>query len=271
MDIKKLSNYLKYVRAGGKQYFMLDQAVNDLKVSRKAVLMALYRIKKQGEIISPAKGLYVIVPPEHQRVGCIPAADLVPILMRYWGANYYAGLLTAALYHGASHQKPQVFQIVSNKRIKKQLVFGQICIDFIYKHDMEDLPIQDVIVHSVYLKISSPALTAVDLLLYPRRSGGLNHIATVLSELIESIDPDKLIAIARTIAEKAWMQRLGYIVEKIDPMDEISQQKIIHKLQEYLAGQKLTYVPLASELGTKNAARCPKWKIIENTTIEGDV
>ena len=174
MDVKKFSDYLKYVRAGGRQYFTLDQAVSDLQVSREAVLMALYRIKKQGEIISPAKGLYVIVPPEHQRVGCIPAADLVPLLMQYWGANYYAGLLTAALYHGASHQKPQVFQIVSNKRIKKPLVFGQIWIDCIYKRDMENLPTQDVIVHSGYLKISSPELTAMDLLLYPRRSGGLN-------------------------------------------------------------------------------------------------
>lgn len=271
MDIKKLSDYLKYVRANGRQYFTLDQAVNDLKLSREALLMALYRIKKHGEIISPAKGLYVIVPPEHQRLGCIPAADLVPILMQHWGASYYAGLLTAALYHGASHQKPQVFQIVSNKRIKKQLVFGQICIDFIYKHDMENLPIQDMIVHSGYLKISSPALTAMDLLLYSRRSGGLNHIATVLSELIEGIDPDELIAIAKTTPEKAWVQRLGYIVENIDPMDETAQQKIIQKLQGYLVGQKLTYVPLAAEIGTKNAARCPKWKIIENITIEADV
>lgn len=270
MDIKNFYDYLKHVRAGGKQYFTLDQAVNDLQLSREAVMMALYRVKKRGEVISPAKGLYIIVPPEHQRIGCIPAAELVPILMQYWNANYYAGLLTAALYHGASHQKPQVFQIVSNKRIKKQLVFGQVCIDCVYKRDMMGLPTQNVVVHSGYLKISSPELTAMDLLLYPRRSGGLNHIATVLSELIESIDPDKLIEIAKVIPENVCLQRLGYIVEAIDPMDETAQQKIIHKLQEYLAGQKLIYVPLASEIETKNAVRCSKWKIIENTTIEGD-
>lgn len=265
------NEYLKRVRANGKQYFTFDQAVKDLHLSRNSVAAALYRMRKHGEIISPAKGLYVIVPPEHQRIGCIPAADLVTILMLYWGVNYYAGLLTAALYHGASHQKPQVFQIVSNKRIKKQLVFGQICIDCIYKRDMEGLPTQDVVVHSGYLKISSPELTAMDLLMYPRRSGGLNHIATVLSELIESIDPDKLIAITQTTPEKAWLQRLGYIVEKIDPMDEMAQQKIIHKLQDYLADQKLAYVRLASEVSTKGAMRCSKWKIIENTTIEGDI
>jgi predicted transcriptional regulator of viral defense system len=270
MDIKKLREYLKHVRVNGRQYFTLDQVVGELHASRNGIAAALYRIRKRGEIISPAKGLYVIVPPEHQRVGCIPAADLVPILMRYWGVNYYAGLLTAALYHGASHQKPQVFQILSNKRIKKQLVFGQICIDCIYKRDMGGLPTQEVVVHSGHLKISSPELTALDLLLYPRRSGGLNRIATVLSELIESIDPDKLIAIAQTTPEKAWLQRLGYIVEKIKPMDETAQQKIIHKLQGYLVDQGLVYVRLASEISAKGAMRCSKWKIIENTTIEGD-
>ena len=35
--------------------------------------------------------------------------------MEYWQSKYYVGLLTAAMYHGASHQQPQIFQVVIEK------------------------------------------------------------------------------------------------------------------------------------------------------------
>jgi hypothetical protein len=60
-------------------------------------------------------------------------------------------------------------------------------------------------------------------------------------------------------------------VEKIEPMDEMAQQKILQKLQGYLVDQEVVYVRLASEISAKGAMRCSKWKIIENTTIEGDI
>lgn len=45
--------------------------------------------------MSPASGLYVIVPPEHQAYGCIPAEELIPILMEHLQADYYVALLSA--------------------------------------------------------------------------------------------------------------------------------------------------------------------------------
>lgn len=50
----------------------------------------MYKLKKKGDIISPAKHLYVIVPPEQQSIGCIPAAELVPLLMKHWSLNLIA-------------------------------------------------------------------------------------------------------------------------------------------------------------------------------------
>ena len=48
-----------------------------------------------------------------------------------------------------------------------------------------------------YLKVATPELVALDLLNYPNHAGGLNHIATVFSELIETLDPVKLINLAK--------------------------------------------------------------------------
>lgn len=264
-------DYLEHIRALGNRSFTLDQAISDLKISTSSAKSAISRLKKQGVLISPAKGFYIIIPPEYQQQGCIPAAELVPILMEHLEINYYACLLTAGLYHGATHQKSGSFQIITEKRIKRRLKFGQVNISCIYKKSLENLPTQNITVSTGYLKISSPELTAVDLLIYPKNSGGLNHIATVLTELVDAIDPNKLIALAKNLEQNIWFQRLGYILEKIDPMDVQLNQKIINALSTYLEGHKLRFVPLAPEISSVGFPRSEKWMVIENTDIESDL
>lgn len=263
-------NYLNKLRESGKLYFTLDQARMDLNASSNKVYSAIYKMKKSGNIISPAKGLYIIVPPENKPQGSIPAEDLVPILAKYLAINYYAGLLTAALYYGAAHQKPSTFQIITNKQIKRSLKFGLIKIDCVYKKTLDDLPIREIAVRPGYLKISTPELTAIDLFLYPNKSGGINHIATVLSELVESIDPDQLVALVERLKKTSVLQKLGYVLEKIEVMDTNAQQKIINTLIVYLSSKQLRFVPLVPEIGTKGFSRSKKWKVIENTTVESD-
>lgn len=269
--MERFSNYLKGIRSKGKRSFTLDQAMRDLNLKRENILTSVYRAKKRDEIISPASGLYVIVPPEHQVYGCIPADELIPILMDYIQTDYYVALLSAAAYYGASHQKSASFQIISNKRFIKPLNFGQIHIECIYKKLIVGLPTRSVTVNTGYLKVSTPEVTAMDLLRYTAKSGGLNHIATVLTELIESIDPDKLLALAQSSDEKAWIQRLGYILEKIEPMNDIVTKATIDKLSSYLTTQRRRYIPLANEQGFEGFKRNKRWNIIENTTIESDL
>ncbi len=265
------SEYLDQLRSLGRRYFSFKDIIKDLKVSENSAKSGIYRLKNEGKIISPAKGLYVIVPPEHQIQGSIPAEELVPILMKYIEADYYISLLSGASFYGAAHQKPARFQIISNKRIKHPLEFGQVKLEIIYKKSLANLPLQDFTVNTGYLKVASPQLVVLDLLSYPAKSGGLNHIATVLSELIEAIDADKLIELAEIIGEKAWLQRLGFILEKIEFMDEEKANQLIERLQKYLTGKMVAFVPLASELSNTGCSRNKKWMIIENTNIESDL
>jgi len=265
------SNYINNLRSLGNRCFTFKQVLNDLKVSIDSAKAGLYRLKKDGKLITPAKGLYVIVPPEHQPYGSIPAEDLVPILMNYFKAEYYVSLLSAAQYYGASHQKPGCFQVISNKRIKHNLEFGQVKIKLIYKTSITGLPVKDIAVSTGYLKIATPELVAFDLLNYRNQSGGLNHIATVLSELIEAIDEKKLIELANKLKEKSWVQRLGYILEQIETMDEKKTKNIIGILQQHLSGKTKFFIPLASEIATVESPRVKKWMIIANTNIESDL
>lgn len=263
--------YLKKLQVYGRLYFTVEDAVKELGMPKENIYNVISRLKKKGELISPAKGLYVIVPDEHSMEGCIPAEALVPILMKHLKIPYYAGLLTAAMYHGATHQKPSIFQVVTTKRFKKDLHIGKIRIAFLYKQSLKDLPTQTVTVDTGYLVISTPEVTAMDLFLYPDKSGGINHIATVLSELVEVLNPKKLIALAKSSKSQVWIQRLGYVLDSIDSFVPKHQKKVIYALSNYITTNSFSYKALTAKLPTTNCKRSEKWKIIENITVESDL
>ena len=266
-----LASYIKEIRQKGLRCFTLKQLMADMGLSKNAALNAVHRIKVQGELISPVRGLYIIVPPEHKPHGSIPAEELVPIIMKYIDAEYYVALLSAAAFYGAAHQKIFKFQVITNSRITHPLEFGQIKIEVIKKKSLSELPIQEFIVNTGYLKVATPDLVAIDLLNYVNRSGGLNHVATVLSELVESIDVDKLIDLAHNINAGYQLQRIGYILENIEVIDEDKKDEIVEGLAQSLEGKMQRYIPLDSGIPKTGYPRCKKWKIIENTEIESDL
>jgi predicted transcriptional regulator of viral defense system len=263
--------YIENLRSSGKRYFTSKEIKRDLNLSDVAARSGLYRLKRDGRVISPLSGLYVFVPPESRSFGSIPAEELIPILMKHLGAEYYVGLLSSAAYFGATHQKPARCQVISNRRIKHSLRFGQVVIELIYKHSLSNLPTQDFVVNTGYLKVATPELTAIDLFKYPNRAGGISHIATVLSELIENLDAKKLISLAENIGELCQIQRIGYVTERIDVIDEKKKNNFVNLLAKYLKNNKRPYIPLVPNMSTASAARCKKWNIIENTDFASDL
>lgn len=265
-----LRTYLDSLLQRGRVYFTKTEALGALSLSLASLMVSIHRLKAKGDIISPARGLYVIIPPEEKMVGCIPAEELVPILMAYWKKDYYVGMLSAALYQGSSHQKPQVFQVVTDTQIKP-VHCGHVKIQFIYKKNIQDLPTQFVTVKTGYLKVGMPELTVYDLLHYHRQAGGLNNIATVLGELIENIEISRLKRFAQKKGEVAWIQRLCFILESIDTFEEAKKTQLIKMLREYIETRKIYPVPLLRGVPFKGCKRNNTWKIIENTVIESDL
>ena len=264
--------YLNSLRASGRQHFTSEQIRSELQLSDSAAKSGLYRLKKSKKIISPLSGLYVIVPPECQPYGSIPAEELVLIMMQHLHADYYVGLLSAGIFFGATHQKPARFQVVTNKRIKHSLEFGDVAIELVYKNSLKYLPTQNFTASTGYLKVSTPELLVIDLFKYSKRSGGISHIATVLSELVPNIDENKLIALANKLGEICHIQRLGFMLERIDVLeDEAKKEQIIQKLANYLENCERPYVSLVPYISRTGYPKCKKWKIIENTDFESDL
>ncbi len=102
-------------RLSGRYTFTDVEARGTVAASARAVAEALRRLRADCRIATPRRGFNVIVPPEYRGPGCPPAGWFIDDLMRYVGRPYYVALLSAAAFHGAAHQQPMLFQVVTDR------------------------------------------------------------------------------------------------------------------------------------------------------------
>ena len=210
-----LSSYVSGLLSSGRTVFTAEEAEQVLGVGHGAFLDAAERLQRREGLLNPRQGFYVVVPPQYASWGAPPPAWYIDALMRREGQAYYVGLLKAAELHGATHQAVMEFQVVTAKRLPR-IRAGRSLIVFYYRKDMEAVTvgIEDRKTDTGTMKMSSAALTALDLLRYPQASGGIDNVATVLSDLAEKIDPVQLAALS-ALVERPVVQRLGFLLEHL--------------------------------------------------------
>jgi predicted transcriptional regulator of viral defense system len=210
-----LSSYLTELLTSGRTVFRSDEAVRDIGCNAGAFLDAAERLQRQGHLVNVRRGFYVVVPPQFLFWGAPPPAWYIDELMRHEGHPYYAGLLTAAAFHGASHQAVTEFQVVTDKRVP-ELFVGRSTVAFSYRKDMDVVAagIDHRKTDTGRIRASSVELTALDLLRYPRVAGGIDHIAAVLADLADKIRPQKLSSLSASF-ERPVVRRLGHLLERL--------------------------------------------------------
>jgi predicted transcriptional regulator of viral defense system len=248
--------------ASGRYGFSSDEASHALGTSAVAARAALRRLRQKGELAMPYKGFYVVVPPEFRNSGCLPAGHFIPSLMEHLEEKYYAGLLSAAEYHGAAHQRPQVFQVVVAKN-KPAITCGKIRVMFVARKNMARIPTTDFKTPRGYLKISTPEATAFDLVGYPSHAAGLDNVATVLAELAEKLDGKELVRLAEH-SPIAWAQRLGYLLDLVGAKEKTGE------LAKYITGEKPAPTPLAPSISFEGINRLKPWNLLVNATVEAE-
>jgi predicted transcriptional regulator of viral defense system len=257
------SDYISNLAAAGRYSFTVDDAREALGVSANAAYLALNRLARQKMITSPARGFYVVVPPEYRALGCLPADQFIPALMQRQGQPYYAGLLSAAQYHGAAHHRPQEFQVMLAKA-RRPIRCGQVRVAFIVRKRLKDVAVQSFNTPRGTILVSTPEATSVDLVGYHHHAGGLDQVATILSELTEQLDPEKLAAAART-APVPWAQRLGYLLEHVGAAEKAAG------LKSYVRDAARETVPLLPGAEKEDARRDADWKLLINTDVEAEL
>ena len=210
-----LSRYVSSLLSSGRTVFTAEEAEQTLGVGHGAFLDAAERLQRRKALVNPRQGFYVVVPPQYASWGAPPPAWYIDALMRHESQAYYVGLLKAAELHGATHQAVMEFQVISAKRFPKVRV-GRNLIVFYFRKELEAVTegIEGRKTDTGTMKISSAALTALDLLRYPQASGGIDNVATVLSDLGQRIDPEQLAALSAQV-ERPIVQRLGHLLEHL--------------------------------------------------------
>ena len=264
MRRKSLSNFVDSLQAEGRYTFTRDEAKNALGGSDLALKRALERLSKKRRIAMVGKKFYVIVPLEYQASGILPATWFIEDFMTFIGRPYYVGLLSAAAIHGAAHQQPQEFHVITGQP-KRDINAAGLRIRFFMKSRMEQTPVMRVKTETGYIRVSTPGATAIDLVHYEARIGGINRTVTVLQELAESIKGKDLLEAAKLERKLAYVQRLGYLLVKIGRGD------IVSPLARWVASRQPTMIALKPRLPQKGFPRDRRWNIIENAKVEGEL
>ena len=263
---KYIENFLFEIQSEGKLYFSIEDLINKFpNNSLNSIQMNLKRLKKKNLIRHIANGFYVIIPPVYSHQKMIPIELFINAFFEYLNRKYYIGLLSAAFYHGASHQQPQEYFVIINKPAMRSLQIEGTVINFVVKSNIEKSEIENKKSETGYFKISSPEQTAIDLIYFQNRIGGLNRASTVIYELADSMDAKKLSRVIQQCKSNAALQRLGYILDNIVKRKDLSA--VIFKLLKNRKLYRVSFKPAIKKSGFPLNA---KWKIVENHKVETD-
>ncbi|MCX7038287.1 MAG: type IV toxin-antitoxin system AbiEi family antitoxin [Spirochaetes bacterium] len=263
MERISLEKFIEKLASQGQHHFITGDAVNALCTTPIAVRAALRRSRQKGRIAAPFRGFHIIVPPEYKSLGCLPAEQFVPQLLDHLGQPYYAGLLSAAQFHGAAHQKHQEFQVVVRTN-RPEIRCGHVRVRFVARRNAADVTTEMVNTARGTLRVSSPEATAFDLVGYPHHCGGLSNMATVLGELAERLRPDRLLQ-ESVHSPLPWAQRLGFLLERVGAV-ELSKA-----LSARVRAEADEYVPLRVGRAASAAPRDKRWRILVNENVEPDL
>ena len=262
-----VSDFTNELRAKGRYAFTLPELESRFNVSNNALSKALQRAKQKKEIAIVRKEFYIIVTPEYRSRGILPPVLFIADLMRFLNRNYYTGLLNAAVFYGAAHQQPQEFFVITTKPVLLPIKNNKLKINFCYKKSWAEEDIIERKTDTGYLKISSAELTALDLVYYHDRIGGINRVATILEELSESMEPEKLAATAKRYGQIATVQRLGFLLDNV-----LDKKAHTLPLQDYLKTVK--HYPVLLRPQKEKPQRMVtgnNWKVVPNIEIETDL
>lgn len=259
---KRLATLVNELQSRGKYTFTREDVEDDQR-SGAAFEAAVRRLKKQQRLASPRRGFFVIVPVEYREAACLPASWFIDDLMRFLGQPYYVGLLSAAAIHGASHQQPMVFQVVTDRPTREGKA-GRVHIEFHMSRFVSEAPVVDVQTETGTMRVSTPEVTAYDVVRFPAAAGHLNNVATVLAELVEKIDANRLAELAPKYCAPD-VQRLGYL------LDLVGQRDLAEPLLSALEPRRRRPVLLAPGEGANGEQPDDRWRIIPNTAVEADL
>jgi len=261
-----VSNYIKQLQSFEEYSFSWDEIVTACNKTDTALKSKLSRLVAKKEIINLRKGFYLIIPPRYSKQEQLPVQLFADKLFNYLDTNYYLGFYSAAKFHGAGHQQVQREYIMTDKsfpHIKK----SSLDIHFFITSKWPTKNILEKKSDAGIFKISSPALTAVDLIHHQTKLGGINRMLAILEELSEEITVQDIKDLISWYSNKSTLQRFGFLLESTLQVES----NLYTPIMEYLIASKCYPVLLSPKSKEKPGAVHNDWKVDVNIKLESDL
>lgn len=256
-----LEDWVDALQARGRYTFLRAEAIGDTGLSAEAVKKALQRLTRRKRVVKVKSYFYAVVPLEYLHAGGPPPPWFIDNLMKAIERPYYVGLLSAAGIHGASHQQPQEFQIITDRPVRP-LQVGRSRIRFFTNKHAAATAVQSVKTPTGAIRVSTPEATAIDLVRFARAAGQIDNVASVLAELLPLLNPKRLLSAVRTVGDVPNAQRLGYLLERVRGR---AQAKV---MRDWLERQSPRIVPLRPGRTDAGATEDRRWHVLITEPVE---
>ena len=179
--------FIKHLLSIENYSFSLEEITQHTDGKGTSLKFELARLIDKKEIVNLRKGFYLIIPPRYSKQGQLPIQLYIDKLFKSLNRNYYLGFYSAAKFHGASHQQTQRDYVMTEKPKLNSIKKNTLDIRFFTTAKWPDKNMIYKKSDAGIFKISSPALTVVDLIHHQTKLGGLNRMLAILEELLEVI------------------------------------------------------------------------------------
>ena len=259
------AGYISHLLSREEYSFSFDELVQNSSKSKEALKSELRRLADKNEIVNLRKGFYLILTPRYRSFGHLPIELFIDKLFKYLQKSYYVACLTAAKFHGSAHEQIQedyvITQLPSIRNIEKP-----VRLNFLTSLRWSTNNIEQKKSEAGHFNLASPALTAVDLIHYQSKLGGLDKQYTVIEELSEEITIPDLQNLLEWYPGKSTLQRLGYILDQIQTNSKLTDL-IYNELKQRGFYSVLLYPVKEQKAGSTGN----RWKIDANVRLESDL
>lgn len=198
----------------GRVAFPLSELTGGTGLTVIAARRQLARLGSRVRRVAPRQPFYLIVTPEHRLPGAPPPAWWLEAWFRWLKRPWYLALQSAAAEYGSRSQALQVTQVMTD-RPRREVVLGRVRVRFFVKGSAASTPTQAIAGAQAVLTASTPEATALDLIRYANRIGGISRAAETLAPFVNQLRRGELARALKIEADTPASQRLGYVLESL--------------------------------------------------------
>jgi len=252
--VRKARDFVEDRLAEGRAAFAIEELLDETGLSLVAANNQLRRLGDRVRRVSRPQSFFLIVDPPHRAIGAPPPAWWLDDYFRWLGRPYYLALLSAAELYGAAPQAVQVHQVMTD-RPRREISVGRVRIRFFVKHEVQQTPVGQPAGAHAPLRVSTREATALDLVAYAARIGGIERAHETLVPLLSRMRATELRKALDAQNKRLAAQRLGYLLERA------GAERLAAAVDKWLPAARF-WCSLTA--GRKNQSRehgSPRWRV----------